>query len=117
MTNKPSAGGQSVGPNPSQSVPLDYPTLGGLMQVEAQDLVDDAGYVNDEIQHLARDQDWEPAARIDEEGAEVPCSPDELIARLNGIGQTAYRLARHVRTLVELRAFHLERRAGVEAVD
>lgn len=103
-----------VDPNPSHAVDLDYPTLGRLVEAEAQDLDESAELVYEELQTLARDQDWEPAASILDDEAEVPRSPDELIARLNGIGQSAYRLARHVRTLVEFRAIHLARRADSE---
>jgi hypothetical protein len=105
----------TVDPNPSHAVDLDYPTLGRLVEAEAQDLYESAELVNDELQDLARDQEWEPAANVLDYEAEVPRSPDELIARLNGIGQSAYRLGRHVRTLVEFRAIHLARRADTEA--
>ena len=102
-------------PNPSQPVDLDYPTLGRLVETEAEDLYESAETVNDELKQLTRDQDWVPAATIIDHELEVPRSPDELIARLNGIGQSAYRLARHVRTLVEFRALHVARRAETES--
>jgi hypothetical protein len=115
MGSEETENGRMVDPNPSRAVDLDFPTLGRLVGGEAQNLFDEAEVVNDEIQVLAMDIDWEPAARILDLEAEVPSSPEELIARLNGIGATAYRLARHVRTLVEFRTIHLVRRADAEA--
>jgi len=105
----------TVDPNPSRPVDLDFPTLGRLVEAEAHDLYENAELVDDELKDWTRDQDWEPAARIMDLESEVGRSPDELIARLNGIGQSAYRLARHVRTLVEFRAIHLAHRAHAEA--
>jgi hypothetical protein len=115
MVQKANQHGPTVDPNPSRTVDLDYPTLGRLVEAEVEDLYESAGAVIDELKDLTRDQDLVPAAAIIDHEVEVPRSPDELIVRLNGIGQSAYRLARHVRTLVEFRALHIARRAETEA--
>lgn len=91
-------------PNPSHPVDLDLPTLGRLVRAEAQDLVETAASVNDELQLLSGSTDGEWAGDSLGRKDEVPRSPDEIIASLNGIGAAAYRLARHVRTLVEFQA-------------
>lgn len=104
-------------PDPSQPVDLDYPTLDRLVQAEVDSLVEQAEYVADEIGSLslANDDRAQSAITILDHEAEIPLSIDELVAQLNGIGATAYRLARHVRTLVEFRKVHLEARADREA--
>jgi hypothetical protein len=102
-------------PNPSRPVDLDFPTLGRLVEAEARDLYQNAELVNDELKDWTRDQAREPAARTIDSETDIARSPDELIARLNGIGQSAYRLARHMRTLVEFRAIHRAHRADTEA--
>jgi hypothetical protein len=96
-------------PNPSRPVDLDFPTLGRLVEAEGSDLHESAARVNVELAHLTRAEDEAPAVATAGEEPEDPCSPEEVIARLNGIGAAAYRLARHVRTLVEFRAIHLAR--------
>lgn len=47
-------------PNPSHPVDLDLPTLGRLVRAEAQDLVETAASVNDELQLLSgsTDEEW-----------------------------------------------------------
>lgn len=95
-------------PNPSRPVDLDFPTLGRLVEAEGSELHESAGRVNAGLVQLSRAKGGSGAvAAVD--GEEDPCSPEELIARLNGIGAAAYRLARHVRTLVEFQAIHLAR--------
>jgi hypothetical protein len=42
---------------------------------------------------------------------EIPWSPNELLARLNGIASTAYRLARSVHPLIDARTHYLVARA------
>jgi hypothetical protein len=101
-------------PNPSRPVDLDYPTLGRLVGAEAQSLAEAAQAVNNELQAVAGATDWEQAATIADQQDELPRSPDELIANLNGIGADAYRLARHVRTLVEFRSIHLAHQADLD---
>jgi hypothetical protein len=96
MSDDPSE--RVVDPKPSRSVDLDLAALGRLVELEGGDLSDGAAWVNQQLVHLWRAEDWLAAGA---EGGE-PASTDELIARLNGIGATAYRLARHVRTLDEL---------------
>jgi hypothetical protein len=91
-------------PNPSQPADLDFPTLGRLVRAEAQDLVETAASVNDELQLLSGSTDGEWAGDSLERKDEVPRSPDEIIASINRIGAAAYRVARHVRTLVEFEA-------------
>lgn len=101
-------------PNPSRPVDLDYPTLGRLVGAEAQGLAEVAHAVNAELQALAGATDWEQAVTIVDQQDKLPRSPDELIANLNGIGADAYRLARHVRTLVEFRTIHLAHQAELD---
>jgi hypothetical protein len=114
---RPPQDGRTADPNPSQPVDLDYPTLDRLVQAEAESLVEQTGYVADEIGSLSlvNDDLAVSAITILDHEAEIPRSVDELVAQLNGIGATAYRLARHVRTLVEFRKVHLEARADREA--
>jgi len=101
-------------PNPSRPVDLDYPTLGRLVGAEAHGLADAAQAVNAELQHLAGAADWQEVPATGDQPDEVPRSPDELIVNLNGIGADAYRLARHVRTLVEFRTIHLAHQADLD---
>jgi hypothetical protein len=91
-------------PNPSHPADLDFPTLGRLVRAEAQDLVETAASVNDELQLLSGSTDGEWPGDSLERKDEVPRSTDEIIASLNGIGAAASRLARHVRTLIEFEA-------------
>ena len=98
-------------PSPSRPVDLDFPTLGRLVVAEAQDLAGTAASIDRDLEHLVDVSDVELTGDDSDQGDEMPRSPDELIASLNGIGATAYRLARHVRTLVEFRTIHLARQA------
>lgn len=100
-------------PNPSRAVDLDYPTLGRLVESEAQDLVDGAETVNSVLQALVRNAG--SAGESSGAGRVNAHSLDELIAGLNAIGARAYRLARHVRTLVEFREVQLGHQLHIEA--
>lgn len=92
-------------PEPTRPIDLDYPALGRLVESEADSLVDQTGYVREELAAFTTDLE-RPAASPDT-GPDAPRSVEEIVALLNGIGAGAYRLARHVRTLVEFRALHV----------
>ena len=93
----------AIDPSPSRTVALDFPTLGRLVETEAKDLLNGAVWAHDEIIDLARGVEW-PQAIDDNASRAAESSTDELIARLHAAGSVSYKLARHVRTMVELRS-------------
>jgi len=76
--------------------------------------VQSAEFVDDELFRLTTDFEEESAVTVLNLEDEVPWSPDEAMAQLNGIAATAYRIARNVRPLIELRTRHLIARADRE---
>lgn len=85
----------------------DFPTLAQRVKADVEDLLQSAEFVDDELCRLTTDFEEESAVTVLDLEDEVPWSPDELMAQLNGIAATAYRIARNVRPLIELRTRHL----------
>jgi hypothetical protein len=112
--DRPQQEPETAGPQPAGAVDLDFPTLGRLVDAEAKGLVEQAEYVHEELMDLTTDFEWESATSVLDFDAEIPRSIDELVTLLNGVGSSAYRLARHVRTLVEFRHVHLSARGARE---
>ena len=80
--------------HPVRPVELDLPTLGRLVTAEAKALTEQADHVHDEITVLTDDIEADGTI-LAPAGAAGVVSIDELVAQLNGIGSTAYRIARH----------------------
>lgn len=102
---------------PQQADPTrsdDFPTLARRVKADVEDLVQSAEVVDDELFRLTTDFEEERAVTVLNLEDEIPWSPDELMAQLNGIAATAYRIARHVHPLIELRTRHLIARADLE---
>jgi hypothetical protein len=86
---------------------LDFPTLGRLVETEARDLADRASFVNEEIVRLTTDYEWARTHAGFDGDTTGSAFADRLTAEINSIGANAYRLARHVRTLIEFRDIDL----------
>lgn len=93
---------------------MDFPALARQVASDAEHLLESAELVNDDLAHLTTDFEWEDPATILDFEDEIPWSPNELLAQLNGIAATAYRLARSVHPLIEARTRHLVARAEQE---
>lgn len=98
----------------ADSGPTDFPELARQVASDAEDLVECAEFVNDDLLRLTTDFESESAVTVPNLEDEVPWSPNELLAQLNGIAATAYRLARSVHSLVEARTHYLIARAERE---
>lgn len=99
-------------PEGRAAVDLDFPTLGRLVETEAKDLADRASLVNDEIGRLTTDYGWGRTEVSPEGGTNGSAFADRLTTEINIIGTNAYRLARHVRTLIEFRDIDLAARTA-----
>lgn len=94
---------------------MDFPALARQVASDAEDLMACTEFVNDDLLRLTTDfETTETAVTVLNIEAEVPWSPSELLAQLNGIAATAYRLARSVHPLIEARTRHLIARADRE---
>lgn len=92
----------------------DFPTLAQSVKADVEDLVQSAEFVDDDLFRLTTDFEEERAVTVLNLEDEIPWSPDELMAQLNGIAATAYRIARNVHPLIERRTQHLIARADRE---
>ena len=102
---------------PQQADPTradDFPTLAQRVKADVEGLIQSAEVVDDELFRLTTDFEEERAVTVLNLEDEIPWSPDELMAQLNGIAATAYRIARNVHPLIELRTRHLVARADIE---
>ena len=93
---------------------MDFPALAQQVTGDVEDLLERAESVNDELLRLTTDFDWMSPVTVLNLEDEIPWSPNELLAQLNGIAAIAYRLARSVHPLIETRTRHLIARADSE---
>ena len=93
---------------------MDFPALAQQVASDVQGLLERAESVNDDLLRLTTDFEWESPVTVLNLEDEIPWSPNELLAQLNGIAATAYRLARSVQPLIEARTRHLIARADRE---
>jgi hypothetical protein len=112
VNDQPPPDDQPQQPDPTRAD--DFPTLAQRVKADVEDLVQSADFVDDELFRLTTDFEEESAVTVLDLEDEVPWSPAELMAQLNGIAATAYRIARNVRPLIELRTRHLIARADRE---
>jgi hypothetical protein len=112
VNDQPAQDDQPQQPDPTPAD--DFPTLAKRVKADVEDLVQSAEFVDDELFLLTTDFEEESAVTVLNLDDEIPWSPDELMAQLNGTAATAYRIARNVHPLIELRTRHLVARADLE---
>jgi hypothetical protein len=106
---------QHVGePQETGPASMDFPALAQQVTGDVEELLERAEFVNDDLLRLTTDFEWESPVAVLNLEDEIPLSPNELLAQLNGIAATAYRLARSVHPLIEARTRHLIARADRE---
>jgi hypothetical protein len=90
---------------------MEFPALVQQVVADVEDLVERSKIVVGAVRWLATDHERERSVALGQVTNEVPWSPNELLAQLNGIAYVAYRLARSVRPLIDARARHLSARS------